>query len=234
MQSDNFIAGGGQKPIQHKPRRLKKLIQRIIKFIKKFWYIFAVVFVIIVGLITWQILHANRESTWNKATDYFARAEYEEAGKLIKDFPVPDNPDRLRVYSQTMLATGEADKALTGYEALYKSTNDVSAKLIIGNIYNQKKDYDKAIGIYKEIIANNPNNTQAYVNIATIYRLQSKNTEAIAIAQEAVKVNPQNATLLELRVSMLLENQESAEFVDAVEALRSVNPNDPLLEALNQ
>lgn len=233
-QSGNFGVENNNAQKSQKPTQAKRVLQLIKKTIIKFWYIFSIILVLLAALITWQVLEANKASAWEKATDYFSRAEYEEAKNLIKDFPVPSDPEKQRVYAQTMLATGDLDKALAGYEKLYESTNDTSSKLIIGNIYNQKEEYDKAIGIYREIITDNPNNVQAYVNIATVYRLQGKKQDAIAIANDAVKANPQNVILLELRVSMYMEDTSTAEFKDAIADLREVNPNDPLLEALNQ
>jgi tetratricopeptide (TPR) repeat protein len=233
-QSGNIGVGNQSASKQEKPKQPKKLFKKLIKIVKKFWYIFSVLIVVIAAVITWQVLQANQAAAWDKAADHFSRAEYEEAEKLIKDFPVPSDTEQLRVYSQTMLATGNLDKALRGYEKLYEVTKDTSSKLIIGNIYNQQENYDKAVGIYKEIIADNPSNVQAYVNISTVYRLQGKKDEASAIAKQAVEANPQNVTLLELRVSMLMEDQTSAEYQEAVTELREVNPNDPLLEALAQ
>lgn len=221
-----------QKP--EKQKRSKVFIQKSKKIITKYWYIFSLLVVLIAAVITWQILESNRAAAWSKASDYFSRAEYEQAAKLIKDFPVPSDPDQQRVYAQTMLATGELDKAMKGYEELYDTNKDLSSKLIIGNIYNQKKEYDKAIVIYEEIVADNPSTVQAYVNMATVYRLQGKNKEAIEVAKKAVDANPQSVTLLELHVSMLLEDQKSEDFKNAVAALRKVNPNDPLLESLKQ
>jgi tetratricopeptide (TPR) repeat protein len=233
-QSGNFSVGATEAPKQQKPKNSKKIFQTLKRIIKKFWYIFSILIVVIAAVITWQVLEANKAAAWEKATDHFSRAEYEEAEALLKDLPVPDDVDKLRVYSQTMLATGHLDKSLKGYEKLYSETKDASSKLIIGNIYNQQQNYDKAVGIYREVITDNPGNVQAYVNIATVYRLQGKKDEASKVAKEAVDANPQNVTLLELRVSMLMEDQESSEFQESVAALREVNPNDPLLEALNQ
>lgn len=233
-QSGNFGVENSNAQASQKPKKAKRVLQSIKKVVFKFWYVFSVLLVLLAALITWQVLEAQKAAAWDKATDHFSRAEYESAENLIKDFSVPSDPEKQRVYAQTMLATGNLDKALNGYEKLYESTKDTSSKLIIGNIYNQKQEYDKAIGIYREIIADNPGNVQAYVNIATVYRLQGKKEEAISIANEAVKANPQNVILLELRVSMYMEQQDSPEYKNAVEELRAVNPNDPLLQALEQ
>jgi len=226
----NYTKDGFSKP----PKRTSKAWSLVKKAFKKFWYIVAIVVIIIAGLITMLVLENNKTAAWNKASDYFAKADYESAEKLIDNYSIPNDAARQRVYAQTMLATGKLDKALAGYEKLYDTTKDTSAKLIIGNIYNQQEKYDQAIAIYREIIAANSSNVQAYVNLATVYRLQSKNDDAIKIANEAVQKNPKNITLLELKISMLLENQNSAEYKKAVADLKAIAPEDPLLKALNE
>ena len=132
-----------------------------------------------------------------------------------------------------MLATRTLDKALTGYENLYAVNKDQGTLLILGNIYNQKGDYDKAITTYKQIISNNSGNLQAYVNLATVYKLKSEQDKAIATAKEAVEKNPKSAIALELLVSMLLEDKNSEDYKKAVEQLKAINPEDPLLQAIN-
>ncbi len=222
---------GQPKPTSSEKRRV--FYRKIKIILKKFWYVLVIVLVAIAVLITLAVLDSNAKASWQKATDYFSRAEYENAAKIIKDMPVPNDQERLRVYSQTMLATGELDKALTGYSKLYEITKDTSSKLIIGNIYNQQKKYDQAITVYREVIAENSSNVQAYVNLATVYRLQGKNGEAVKIANESVKNNPNSVTLLELKVSMLLDEKGSDAYNAAVEELKKANPQDPLLQALN-
>lgn len=216
------------------PKTSNSVIKRVVMIMRKYWYLLVIALIALVVGVAWFLLSSIYDSAWEKATDHFTRAEYSKAEKLIVDFEVPKDSDRQRVYAQTMQATGNIDKALSGYEALYESTKDTSARMSIGNIYNQKQDYDKAISIYQEIVADNTSNVQAYVNMATVYRLQGKKQEAIDVSREAVNHNPRNVTLLELQVSMLLEDKESVEYQEAVAALREVSPEDPLLEALEQ
>lgn len=207
---------------------------KCLRSLKRHWYLYATVLAVLAVATGLYLLKTADVATWARAEDYFTRAEYEKAAKILNNKSMPSEKNRLRVYSQTMLATGSLDKALAGYEKIYSNDKDTSAKLIIGNIHNQKKEYDKAIATYKDLIADNPNAVQAYVNLATVYRLKGDSKEAIAISEKAVTANPQNVTLLELRVSMLLEDQNSDSFRQAVEELRKVNPNDPLLESIEQ
>lgn len=219
-----------QGVVTSKPKR--PIINKIWKMARKYWIFLAVAIVVLGAGAAWIVWSAQQASAWKSATDYFERADYENAEKELSKVSMPSEKDKLRIYAQTMLATGRLDESLEAYNKLYELNSDASVKLIIANIYNQQKKYDEAIKMYKEIIASNDSNVQAYVNLATVYRLQGDNKAAAAISQQAVEKNPNNVTLLELRVSMLLEDKDSEQYAQAVEALRAVNPEDPLLTAL--
>lgn len=214
--------------------KVKSIIKKLTSFFKKHRAISLGVLAVIAGLVTWQVLYTNSENTWKRATDYFSHAEYEKAAKELNNVGVPSSADRLRVYGQTMLATRQLDKSLEAYKKLYELNKDPSVKLIIGNIYNEQKKYDDAVKVYQEVITANPSNVQAYVNIATVYKMQNKTTEAIKIANEGVAKNPNSVVLSELRVSMLMGDKTSNEYKEAVAALKKLNPQDQLLQALNE
>ncbi|MDB5181945.1 MAG: hypothetical protein JWP13_708 [Candidatus Saccharibacteria bacterium] len=205
--------------------RLKKLGSLLLKY----KVIVIVLLVAVVGLLVWQQQKASAENNWKKATDAYRRANYDEAAKIIGDAKPPKDTDRLAIYSQTMLATRQLDRAAEGYEKLYDAKKDPFAKLVLGNVYNQQKKYDEAAKIYQELIASNPTYAQAYVNLSTLYKLQNKIGESIEIAQKGVKNNPNNTILNELLVSMTMHEKDSKAYKDAVAQLKKLNPNDPLL-----
>lgn len=200
----------------------------------KYKVVVIVVVIVIAGLLFWQHQRAAENNTWNKAADAYHRADYETAAKLLKNEKAPSDPDRLAIYSQTMLATRQLDKAADGYQKLYSMKKDSFDKLELGNIYNQQKKYDEAAKIYEELIASNPNYAQAYVNLATLYRVQGKNDQAVAVAEKGVKNNPTNTMLNELLVSMTMNDPNSASYKSAVAELKKLNPNDPLLASIKQ
>ena len=206
--------------------------KKVVKFIKKQWIIMSVVLVLLAGFISWRIIVTNNDNAWAKAKDYFAVADYDNAKKQIGSMSVPDDSERLRIYAQTMLATRDLDKSLIAYKKLYDQTKDISVKLFIGNIYNEQKKYDEAIKIYREMITANPSNIQAYVNAATTYKLQGNRSGAIDIASEGVKNNATNVTIHELLVSMLMDDKTSKEYISALADLKTLSPNDPLVQAL--
>lgn len=194
----------------------------------------AAVVAIVAAVVVWQVIHARNEAAWNKATSYYEKAEYDKAADTLKGMGIPSDPKRLQIYSQTMLATKQLDKALEGYQKLYQVKNDSATKLVIGNIYNEQKKPDEAISTYKDIIASDPTYAQAYVNLASLYAMQGKTSEAIATIDQGIGKVPKSVTLHELKVSLLVSRKGSAEYNQAVAALRQVNPDDPLLRSLKE
>lgn len=184
------------------------------------------------GIIGWNSYSHRNDDRWQKATDYYKKGDYENAKKQLRGVPVPGSADRLRIYGQTMLATRDLDKALTAYKRLYEINKDSQTQLVIGNIYNEKKQYDEAIKIYNQAISTNPNNTQAYVNLATLYKMQNNLAEATRVANDGVKNNPGSITLHELQVSMLLNDRNTPEFKAAVESLKKLNPDSAMLKSV--
>lgn len=220
-------------PVQEKVNRPKRTIQLILKTVKRYWYVVIAVLVITAGVGYFVTSALRTENAWKRASDYYGRADYENAAKALDGVSVPSDTERLMVYSQTMLATRQLDDALVGYNKLYEAKKDPNTKIIIGNIYNEQKRYEEAEKVYKEAFAANPSYVQAYVNLATLYKLQGRAQDAIAVAKQGVQNNDRSATLYELLVSMLMDNKDSADFKAAVEKLKEINPQDPLLEAIN-
>ena len=180
----------------------------------------------------WQLRKNSASDKWKTATDYYRRADYDNAAKILNKVSMPKDAERLAIYAQTMLATRQLEKAAKAYTELYKVKKDPFAKLVLGNIYNEQKRYTDAEKIYKEIIASDPTYSQAYVNLSTMYKVQGNTTEAIATAQKAVDNNPNSVVLNELLVSMTMGDKKSAAYLKAVDQLKKLNPNDPLLKSL--
>jgi tetratricopeptide (TPR) repeat protein len=178
------------------------------------------------GAFYWQY-SAN---VWNRAQVTYKKADYRATYDLIKKLPMPSDNEKLMIYGQAMLSVGEKEKAKKAFNTLYARNKDPFVKMLLGNIYNQDKDYDGAEKTYKEIIADNPNYVQAYVNLATLYRLRNDQVNALKTAQDGIKNNPKSVVLLELVVSLNMDNQQSKEFTDAVKSLKEVDPENKLLK----
>lgn len=205
------------------------------KVLRKYWYItFGVVLLVGVAF-GWIIYQKSIDTKWAKATDSYRRADYDATAKILNNLPVPTkDEERLAMYAQTMLATRQLDKSADAYEQLYKLKKDPFAKLVRGNIYNEQKKYDEAAKIYNELIDANPSYVQAYVNLATLYKLQNNNSKAVEVAKQGVKNNPNNTILLELLVSLTMQDKSSQDFKEAFSQLKTINPNDPLVEMIEK
>lgn len=214
--------------------RVAGLPHKMWVIVRKFKWEFVGLAVVLLLLLGWQAQRVTTNNNWKKATDYYRRADYQNAAKILNKMSLPKDSERLNVYAQTMLATQQLDKAATAYQKLYTVKKDPFAKLVLGNIYNQQKKYDEAAKIYQQLIDANPSYIQAYVNLATLYKLQNNNAKAISVAQKGAANNPSNATLAELVVSLTMEDKDSGDYKKALENLKKLNPKDPLLEAIKQ
>lgn len=207
-------------------------LKRTAQFLRKYWYVVIILLVLVGGLIAWRSYQLHLDAQWSKAQDYYGRADYANAAKILEPMALPTDDKRLTVYAQTMLATRKLDKALPAYQTLYSHKKDPDVKIKIGNIYNEQKKYDEAAKAYREIITADSSYIQAYVNLATLYKLQGKSQEAIDTAKQGTQANPNSVVLYELLISMTLEHKDSQEHKDAVEALKKLNPQDPIFEVL--
>lgn len=236
--NQNNATGVGSLPENNTPPKGSgggnKKFGKVTRALRKYWLFILPVLLVIGGLVAWRTYEMNVDATWSKAADYHSKAKYSEAAKLIDNMGMPTDEKRLTVYAQTMLATRQLDKALPAYNSLYDIKKEPAYKIIIGNIYNEQKKYDEAAKVYRELIAANSTFVQAYVNLSTLYKLQAKSTEAVETAKEGIKANPNSVVLHELLISMLLDNQDSPDFQKAVDALKKINPKDPIFETIKQ
>ncbi len=84
---------------------------------------------------------------------------------------------------------GELENAMKEYESA--SNKLPLAYLYMGNIYFQKRDYEKAEYNYKKAIKKDPQNADAYNNLAWLYCLTlEKLDEAERLALKAIELNP--------------------------------------------
>ena len=208
--------------------------QTVKSYVRKFWYVLLLVILVIVTFVYIVLSHFSNEQDWQKATKLYETADYAKINELIGDKKAPNDDERLSMYAQTMHATGNLDKALVGYQKLDEKNPSPDMKIRIANIYNQKKQYDKAIQLYRDIVNQNPSYIQAYVNLATVQRLKGDNDGAAATASKGVENNPDSVVLHELRVSMLMEDKSTKEYKSAVKDLKRLDPKNQLIKILNE
>ena len=188
-----------------------------------------VICVIAGGLFIWM----QRENTsWKRAEDYYRRADYVKAAAELKNVTFPEDAERLRIYGQTMYATNDYSKSTKAYEKLFEKTKDPFAKLMVGNIANQSKNYDSAIQHYSDLINLYPNYVTGYSNLAMVYRLKGDLNQALATATKGATNNPTNTEVRVLMVSLLASSDEtknSPQYKEALENLKKLDPKNPYL-----
>ncbi len=131
--------------------------------------------------------HIDAQSRLKKLSAY--QDEFETAKKRIEDqlAPNPDNPVLHYQLGRFYENRGLPDKALESFrtavdfnpvfwEALYRQAL----------IHAGKKEYDKSISLFKQVVSLQPENAAIYYNIACLYSIQNQKTDAVDWLQKAI------------------------------------------------
>ncbi len=129
----------------------------------------------------------------------------QDYAKAIKAFQsaVTANPKSAEAYyylGQTFNGAGDQDKAIKNLgTAVRLNPNFPQAKEALSQIYSQqglnliRQGYsEKAIGLLKEAVTQNPKNDGAYNNLGVALGQQGRYTESLAALEKAVAANPNN------------------------------------------
>lgn len=86
-------------------------------------------------------------------------------------------------------------------EGLYKRTlayapNDAALYNNLGNVYNNRKEREKAVSAYKKAIEIDPNHVDAHYNLGTVYHLLKRKEEAMAEYKKTLEINPNHLRAL--------------------------------------
>ena len=118
-----------------------------------------------------------------------AIAKYDEALKID-----PGNNAALFEKGFSLASSGKTDQATIILEKVAASNTEPSAYDVLGSIYDDKKDFDKAVGYFQKGINSFPKYQRLRYNISISYLRQKKYPEAEAAATEAIKLNPKHAS----------------------------------------
>lgn len=106
---------------------------------------------------------------------------------IVKDPLSPEEHINLGVAYERQ---GELDHALKEYRLAAKKLPQ--ANLYLGNVYFQKKDWEKAEESYKIAIEQNPREADAYNNLAWLYFTRRENLDqGENLALKAIELNPE-------------------------------------------
>jgi tetratricopeptide (TPR) repeat protein len=118
-----------------------------------------------------------------------AIAKYDQALKID-----PANTGAMYEKAFSLQSMGKAEEGLPLLEKVIRENKEPGAYNLLGNIYDDKKDYDKAIAYYNKGIAAFPKYQRLYYNLSVSYLFQKKFPEAEAAAAQAIKLDPRHAS----------------------------------------
>jgi tetratricopeptide (TPR) repeat protein len=119
-----------------------------------------------------------------------AEAEFKRAAELDKN-----NSDALLKLGQVQVAEGSADQAIATYQqSLKDNPREVRFYILIGELCESKRDWEKAKQMYQKALEIQPDNALASNNLAYVMLQQGGNVDvALAMAQTARRGMPDSA-----------------------------------------
>ena len=115
--------------------------------------------------------------------------KYKQVLKLDKD-----NQRAEYELAYTLSVSGKPKEAIPYLEKVAVSNNYPGAYDLLGSIYDDAKDYDKAVAYYKQGIVAFPKYERLRFNLAVSYQRQQKFADADAIAMSAIELEPKHAS----------------------------------------
>ncbi len=140
--------------------------------------------------------------------------------KALKDTEVAENrADLLEKLAQAYFASGDLDQSeKTLKEAIQLMPNRPMTHFHMGAIYQQKKEFDKAIAEYEAESKISPNNFKVFFNLGVLYRSLGRLQDSILPFQKALQLNSQfYPTYYQLAEVYLITNSNLEEALRLVE-----------------
>lgn len=119
--------------------------------------------------------------------DHAQALEQSEAALKIQD----GNPEARLIRAQALVGLKEPDQALPDLESLVKQYPNLNeARLALGSVYMQQKDYAKAGEQFQKVWTSSPPDVRGYLGIQQIKMAQGKTDEAVKGMEDLVNKNP--------------------------------------------
>lgn len=96
--------------------------------------------------------------------------------------------------------------------------------LILGNTYQEQKEYDKAIEAYKKSIALNSNDGDAYNNMGNVYSKKEEYDKAIDAYKKSIALNPNDSVVYTNMGISYGQKEEYDKAINAYQKAIEVNP----------
>ncbi len=123
--------------------------------------------------------------------------------KLTTDYP--GYTEAVMLLARLNLQQNRADQAIAALDrSITVQTNNWDLRLMQADAYASRRQYDRALGIFREFATANPQDARGPFLQGMTYRIQGKSLEARALMESALQVDPQfraaTAQLVELDV----------------------------------
>lgn len=165
-----------------------------------------------------------------KANMSLLRGDYTTSSELFKHLYhlVPEDSFVQKKYSISLIRGGELAIAQHVLEELWKKEKEEKVGLILAGVYTGMDNEDKAIEVYKQILAVNKNSEDACVFLSKGYVLKKQMDKAVGQLTECTKQNPKSG-MYDFYLGKLL--QDLGKRKEAIAAYESSLKKQPSLGA---
>jgi arylsulfatase A-like enzyme/predicted Zn-dependent protease len=130
-------------------------------------------------------------------------------GKSWRD--LPDPKDRIRIYdlideARQQIVEAKRDDAITSLNEILKEDPEViDAWFMLGNVYAQKRDWEKAADFYKKTLAKRPDHDYAMIGLADTLVARNRIDDAVLGYKTYLERDPANAQITYRLAQVLLD-----------------------------
>jgi tetratricopeptide (TPR) repeat protein len=145
----------------------------------------------------------------------------------------PPDPRALAGLVEVMISTNRAPAASKMLEAMLKTNPPEAARirLAIAYVALRTKDYDRAAGVYREVVKEQPKSQELWLRLGETYRRAERFDEALKAFEAARDIDPQQVAPW-LQMSVVMEVTKNRSNIRPVyEQILKLAPDNPL--ALN-
>lgn len=123
----------------------------------------------------------------------------------LRNFGVRTEVAKLMLKANARLMHSDLPGARAALEAVTVLEPELNAAhFVLAGIYEQSKEYDRAIERYRRILASSPNNVRSLNNLAYVLATQKKAlTEALPLARNAYELSSKDEVVVDLGYAMI-------------------------------
>jgi len=174
---------------------------------------------------------SDDSATWWKLGALIAqRGRYQEALQPLTRAAnlAPRDTRILRTISLAEMRLGKLDEATNTAERMVAlEPQNVGARLLLAEFYEQGKRWDKALALYRDLLAQQPNNPILLNNAASMMTELKQAKDAVPLARRAAELMPDQPAVVDTLGWALLESGDAKAAVIPLRRARDLAPDDP-------